>query len=67
MCKYLQLVVRMNCLASTPAFRASENLPLKCNYIIKDYFRITFCSDLMFNKILMVRNLCVCGGGISNN
>ena len=27
----------------------------------KYYFRITFCSDLICNKILMVRNSCVCG------
>ena len=29
--------------------------PMKGKY----YFRITFCSDLICNKILMVRNLCV--------
>ena len=29
-------------------------------YIISNiYFRITFCSDLISNKILMVRNSCV--------
>ena len=29
------------------------------NHLEKDYFRITFCSDLMCNKILMVIDLCV--------
>ena len=27
----------------------------------KDYFRITFCSDLMWNKTLKVRNSCMRG------
>ena len=32
-----------------------------CVFDIEYYFLITFCSDLIGNKILMVINLCVWG------